>query len=152
MRWSVFKTMLIRFVMLSAPILLALAMHPIWRFLTGKNGSIGIAIFSMLINAFVTPLYLLLIQKHIVISGEVSLNKRLFRFFLLTVICAASIHWSQQIQLWNWVSATELLEEPDSSTLMIAQIEQYASTTIFVIGIAVGYFAMLVKYDSSKEQ
>ena len=115
------------------PLLVALILHPIWRISAKGNGNEGtiISLITMALNFVITPIYL------VIMTG---IAKNHLNFTVCIIISLISLYGSLYLQFWNWGTATEMLHIPDSSSLMLFQIEAVVSTIILAVGMVVLFF------------
>ena len=117
---------------LVAPLIVALVFHPLWAIAQVEKSGIGVlvALTVMMLNSFITPLYLAITVRYIAVKGS-------FDLFLGNTISIITLYASIYIQYWNWASATGMFSNPDSATKMLVLIEVVVATIIFTIGIII---------------
>ena len=135
------KCFTIRFVFfLCIPLFVALGFHLLWQ-ISIRGTGIGIVIVAFAtfaINSFITPIYLIMTSHYFFVKNGFSLG-------LCIIISIVSLYGSIYLQFWNWGTATGSLTSPDSSSLMIIQIEVVFATIIFAVG------TLILTYVRSKK-
>jgi len=84
----------------------------------------------MVLNALVTPIYLVIITYHFAVKHPINL-------WLGIVGSIASLYGSIFIQYWNWGTTTGMFLTPDAETVRMVMIEVIISTVILSIGMLV---------------
>lgn len=120
----------VKFLLFSViPLEVAICFYPLWRFMPEET-RVLIAILTMLMNFIVTPIFLLFVTSTFGIAYKVSL-------LLCIPICFFVNAATILIQYWNWGSSSGLLKSPDSTTIMIFQIELFVSMIMLIIGLII---------------
>jgi hypothetical protein len=107
------------------PLGIAICFYPIWKY--AKEGMALVSIFTMIMNFIVTPVFLL------ILIGMFGLKHKVNMLLCISVGLLVNA-MSTLVQYWNWGSSTGLLKSPDSSSVMMLQIQLFVSTTILIIG------------------
>lgn len=122
---SVCKFSLLAFI----PIIVALIFRILW-FITPKSYLVFIALFTMIFNFLINPIFLIGICNYIT-------NNKKKNMLICIPICFVVNIGSIYIQYWNWNSSMRSLTRPDSTSVMTLQIQLVVSSVVLIIGLLV---------------
>lgn len=114
------------------PIIVHILCLPFW--FTEKNPG-NVAIFEMILEIFIVPVYLILISSKYVTTF--SLRKFLELFFLMIGISVLG----NLIFYFNWGISTGKLLMPDSETILILKYQIIISSCILMVGWIIMFVA-----------
>ena len=122
---------LLYIVLLLIPLLINLALHPVW--LAANTGTMILTIATlseMLLNCFVSPIYLALITGYYAIKKHKS-----FSFGIIFSIPV--VYGSIYEHYWNWGSVTGMTNNPDWGTGMIMLVCALVSSIVLAVGMII---------------